>query len=194
MKWPVFLVFMFLVANNSFCQKYEPLLINKKSAGVLTELGSPHFINEDITYNPLLIGGIFEMPLYQAKRNFNVSVSFYPHGGIVYVPDNIAYEYGLNVRLNLNFALSKYDAVTGVIAAGPHYINYCSCRQTTGFIFSDNIILMYRRYFVAAENYCSFTFEIGYRHISNANFKEPNEGISNIFLGIGFYIIFGTVE
>jgi hypothetical protein len=178
----------------SFCQKYEPMLINKKSAGALIELGSPHIINEDITYNPLLIGGIFELPLHQAKNNFNVSLSFYPHGGIVYVPDSIAYEYGLNVRLNLNFALSKYDVITGVIAAGPHYINYCNCRQATGFIFSDNIILMYRRYFVAAENYCSFTFEIGYRHISNANFKEPNAGISNIFLGIGFYIIIGSVE
>ena len=194
MGWKLFLAFLILMVQNSFCQKYEPMLINKKSAGALIEFGTPYFIDEDITYNPLLIGGIFELPLFKAKNNFNISLSFYPHAGIAYIPDSIAYEFGMNIRMNLNLALSKYDVVTGVIAAGPHYINYCNCRQATGFLFSDNIILMYRRYFEAAGNYCSFTFEIGYRHISNANFKEPNDGISNIFVGTGFYIIIGSVE
>lgn len=168
--------------------------MNKKSAGVLTEFNTPFFIDEDITYNPLLIGGIFEFPLYRAKNNFNVSLSFFPHAGIAYIPDSIAYEFGLNIRMNLNLALNEYDVITAVIATGPHNINYCNYRQAIGFLFSDNIILMYRRYFVAAEDYCSFTFEIGYRHISNANFKEPNKGISNIFVGVGFNIIIGSVE
>jgi hypothetical protein len=194
MSWKLFLAFLILVVENSFCQKYEPLLINKKSAGILTEFGTPFFIDEDITYNPLLIGGIFELPLYQTKNSFNISLSFFPHAGIAFTPDVISYEFGLNIRMNLNLALSKKDIVTGVIAAGPHYINCSNWRQATGFLFSDNIILMYRRYFVVAENYYSLSFEIGCRHISNAGIKKPNKGISNIFVGVGFYIIIGSVE
>ena len=192
MKRLTLLISFILCVTIGYCQKYDPMLINKMSAGVLTEIAIPFYFKEEIKYTPVLVGGIFELPLYKTKKSFNISLSFYPHFAYVFVPDGDAYEFGLNIRANFNFAVSKYDVLRGIIGSGPHFMDYQTSRQAYGFLFSDYILVGYRRYFIVNDRYCNFDFEIGYRHISNTYIMEPNEGISSAILGIGFNILLDT--
>lgn len=139
----------------------------------------------------MLIGGIFELPLYRTKKSFNISLSFYPNFAYVFVTDGDAYAFGLNIRANFNYAVSKHDVIKGIIGSGPHFMDYHTKRLAYGFTFSDYILVGYRRYFIMNCRYYSIDFEIGYRHISNANFKEPNGGISSAILGIGLNVLPG---
>ncbi len=176
-----------------YSQEHNASFINYLSSGILTEIGVPYYDYEKgEKYTPLLIGGIFELPLYKTKNFFNVSVSFYPHVGFVFLRKRVTYEYGVNVRLNLNFALSKFDALRVIIGAGPHYFNCHAKRQSYGFIFSDYLLASYRRYIVLNDRYCNFDFEIGYRHISNADICLPNGGFDNIIFSIGFNVLLNT--
>ena len=97
-----------------------------------------------------------------------------------------AYEFGFNVRANLNFKISQYDVISGSIGSGPHYLDYENDRQNDGFIFSDYFLASYIRYFELKNRFCNFKIEIGYRHISNAGIEKPNGGISNFLVGLGF--------
>ena len=192
MKKLILLLIVLINTTHIYCQKYDPMLINKKSAGALAEIAIPFYFKEQIRYTPVLIGGIFELPLYKTKKSFNISLSFYPNFAYVFVTDGDAYEFGLNIRANFNFAVNKHNVIRGIIGTGPHFMDYHTSRQAYGFLFSDYVLVGYRRYFIVNDRYCNFDFEIGYRHISNANIKEPNEGISSGILGIGFNILLGA--
>lgn len=188
MKKNILLAISVLILVNCYCQKYEPTLINYKSTGFLMEIGIPYYEVDDCDlYTPLILGGIFDLPLYKTKNFFNVSLSFYPNIVVVAnINDQNAYEFGFNVRANLNFAISKYDVIRGSIGSGPQYMDYHCCRQAYGFLFSDYFLVSYIRYFKLHKSYCNFEFEFGYRHISNAGITEPNRGISTFLVGFGF--------
>jgi hypothetical protein len=68
------------------------------------------------------------------------------------------------------------------LSTGPHYVSDAPRRQAPGFLFSDNLIagLNY-----AASKVLVLDFRFGARHISNANFKEPNGGVNNLILQFG---------
>lgn len=193
MRQNILLAILFFTTSLSYCQKYEPTLINYLSSGILTEIGIAYYDYEKgEKYTPLLIGGVFELPLYKTKNFFNTSVSIYPNFGFVFLRREVTYEYGINVRINLNFALSKFDALRAIIGSGPHYFDCHAKRQSYGFLFSDYLIASYRRYLILNDRYCDFNFEIGYRHISNANICLPNGGFDNFIIGIGFNVLLNT--
>jgi len=171
-------------------QKNEPILINEKLVGVLYEIGIPYYaLEEGDKYTPLLFGETFEIPLNETKNFFNVSISIHPIFGIVFLNNSQAYEFGLNVRFNINLALSKFDVIRGSIGSGPHFMNHCTRRQAHGFLFSDYFLLSYRRFFYLNKRIYNTDIYIGYRHISNCNTRVPNGGISNFILGIGFNVV-----
>lgn len=189
MRQNLIFILLVLYLSNSYCQEdQQQKLINYRSVGVLTEFGIPyHEIDSGGRYTPIILGGIFDLPLYKTKNFFNVSLGFFPNVAIVLHPNcQASYEYGFNVRVNLNFAVSQSDVIRGIIGSGPHYMDYQCCRQADGFIFSDYLLASYIRYFKLNKRYCSLEIEIGYRHLSNAGISEPNGGINNIIIGIGF--------
>jgi len=189
------LIFTLLVfyLGHSYCQEDKYKLINKLSAGELTEVGISFFEYEDgKKYTPIIIGGFFEVPLYKTKNFFNVSVSIFPNFVLVIHEKITTYEFGLNVRTNLNFALNEYNVLRVMIGSGPQYFDYSTCRQAHGFLFSDYLLVGYRRYFLLNDRYCNFDFEIGYRHISNAGINKPNDGINNMIIGIGFNVVINS--
>ena len=168
-------------------QKKPDCLVNRKSAGILLEYGLPYYYlpEGDNRYYALLIGGTFGLPIYKTSNFFNVSIEFYPHFGRVWVKECRFIEFGLNVRLSLNFQLSTNDILSAKIASGPHYMSCETEKQAKGFIFSDYYLLTYRRGFTISEVSFAFDFEFGYRHMSNAGIQEPNRSISNFIIGIG---------
>ena len=72
MKRLTLLISFILCVTIGYCQKYDPMFINKKSAGALTEIAIPFYFKEEIKYTPVLVGGIFELPLYKTKKSFNI--------------------------------------------------------------------------------------------------------------------------
>ena len=170
-------------------QEQKPRLINRKSAGLLTEYGLPYYYLPEGSnrYYVLLVGGVFGLPFYKTPNFFNVSVDFYPHFGYVWVKDCRFIEFGLNIRLGLNFEVSEKNIICVKIASGPHYMNCETEKQANGFIFSDYYLVTYKRGLKISKADFTFDFEFGYRHISNAGFKEPNRSISNFIFGLGFY-------
>ena len=69
------------------------------------------------------------------------------------------------------------------LGSGPHYLGFDSAIQKKGFIFSDNFFLNFSQ---SISHDLWIDYEVRFRHISNAGIAEPNIGIDNFFLGIGF--------
>ena len=191
MRQILLIIFLTFYCGNCFCQQHKTTFINKPSAGALAEIGIPYYeIDSSDLYTPIIMGGVFELPLYKTKNIFNVSLSFYPNFVIVLLLNGkTTYEFGFNLRANLNFAVSPKDVIRGSIGAGPHYMDYQCCRQADGFLFSDYFLASYIRYFKLHKRYGSLEIEIGYRHISNAGIEKPNGGISNFIVGLGFKVL-----
>lgn len=172
---------------------------NQLKAGVLVEYIQPYKAYWEGRYHLVTIGGIISIPIYKSKNFFNVSIDLFPHYGFGRLVDSYDhfdydyaefYEFGLNVRLSLNFALSSNDVISGKIGSGPHYTTVEIPRQANGFIFSDYFLLCYTRAFRISGKKFAAEIELGYRHISNAGFQEPNYGVSTYLGGIGLYMIF----
>lgn len=181
-----------MTISKNIAQEQPYRLINQKSAGILIEYGLPYYFlpEGDMRYHVLLVGGNLSIPFFKTSKVFNVSVDIYPHAGFVWLKDCHNKEFGLNVRLGLNFAVSDLDVISLKIASGPHYIDCETEKQASGFIFSDYYLACYRRGFRISKEEFIFDFEFGYRHISNAGIKEPNRSISNFIFGLGLYKTF----
>ncbi len=183
-----------LIVVPLFClqSQSEKSLINQKSAGILVEYGAPYYsLPEGQRYYVVLTGATFSFPLFRAKKLFNMSVDLFPHYGFVWVDDDPSnYEFGLNIRLGFNLAVSPNDLFSFKLASGPHRISAETEKQATGFLLSDYYLITYdRRLFIGKQAF-ALELEFGYRHMSNAGFKEPNRSISNFIFGLGFSALF----
>lgn len=99
--------------------------------------------------------------------------------------DSKGYEYGLIIGLLVRkyFINDKLNLYM-IIGTGPQFVSGTPPRQAAGFIFSDNLFLGIS---TRVHRYAFLDMRIGFRHISNANLKEPNNGIDNLILEIGFH-------
>jgi len=166
-----------------------------RTAGLLIEYGSPYYyLPEGMRYYIIPVGANFSFPLFKTKpgKDFNMSVDLFPHHVFVSVGDDRSdYEFGLNVRLGVNYSLSDNDVMSFKLATGPHYITVKTEKQARGFIFSDYYIICYNRLLNCnGDMPYVLNFEFGYRHISNGWIKEPNRSISNFIFGLGFSMKF----
>lgn len=187
-RLPIILLLLFLQLI-SYCQHDSNKISNQKSAGLLIEYGQPYYyLPEGTRYYVGLIGGNFNIPLFRAKKIFNMSVDLFPHYGFVWVvEDKKYYEFGLNVRLGFNFSISSKDVISTKLGSGPHYVNVETTKQAKGFIFSDYYLITYKRSLSKNIKPVLIEIEFGYRHMSNAGLKMPNRSISNFIFGLGIY-------
>ena len=91
------------------------------------------------------------------------------------------YEFGLNLGVALRYKMSNTVHPYFLLSAGPHYISESLIRQSPGFIFSDNFELGFS---VAIAKKVLIEPNIGFRHLSNASLKSPNNGINNFIYGV----------
>lgn len=131
----------------------------------------------------------FFYPLMQNK-NLKLDLCFQPQYNITkFTPTNHAinelngYELGLNIGLILrkdifNDLLHSYI----MISTGPHYVSGTPDRQANGFLFSDNFLIGIN---ISLSPRTFLDIRGGFRHISNAGLKGPNEGINNLIIGAG---------
>jgi hypothetical protein len=98
------------------------------------------------------------------------------------------YETGLNIGLLLRKKIVKglFNYYV-LISTGPHYTSGTPHRQSSGFLFSDNLCLginlkLYKHLYI--------DIRPGFRHISNLGFKIPNAGVNTMTLAEGLLMNF----
>ena len=94
-------------------------------------------------------------------------------------------EYIFNCGLILRTAINSNLNIYGLASIGPGYFDEDSERMAKGIGFSDNLALginfqFFRRFVLDSR--------LGFRHVSNAEIKQPNEGYDALEfnLGIGY--------
>ena len=180
-KLALTIVLLQLVALKSTAQTEDSRFINKKSIGGFVATGYGYYhLEVDLSYQPTLIGGYLHLPLYQTKGIFSLGFDVLPQFGLVQFDNQLEYEFGLNIALVFGFAISENNILSFNMSTGPHYISADIETQAKGFIFSDNLYLQFRHNFQHVE----VGFSVGFRHISNAELKQPNRGVENSIVGI----------
>jgi lipid A 3-O-deacylase PagL len=165
---------------NVYAQNNVGRYINQKSIGGFIAAGFPYYnLEVNVGYHPILIGGYLHLPLYQARKNFNIAIDVLPQAGIVPFDNSTEYELGLNIAFVFGFALGENNVISVNLSSGPHYITANIERQARGYIFSDNLNFTFRHKFKIIEA----GFTAGIRHISNAGLEEPNLGVEDIVMG-----------
>jgi hypothetical protein len=151
--------------------------------------------NADYQYNVVFLTAKYHYNIF-TKKSFGIdliaegqyNLTEYAYD-VVWIPEvKNGYEFGFHpgIAFLKNFWEDEIS-VYAMIIIGPHYISGSLNRQVSGFIFSDNFMLgadirLYRSLY--------FDVSVGYRHISNANLKMPNDGINNILVNGGIlYVI-----
>lgn len=93
------------------------------------------------------------------------------------------WEFGANLGLEYRLNFSDRTALIGAIGSGPHYITAKVEKQASGFIFSDNFTLGLKQ--TLGDGSTDLHLRTRFRHISNANLKQPNQGIDSWFVILG---------
>ena len=105
--------------------------------------------------------------------------------GVLFSPEgrDKEIEFGANLGLEYRVNFSEKTALIGAIGAGPHYMSAEIQKQANGFIFSDNFTLGLKQ--TLGDSKTDLHLRARFRHLSNANLKQPNQGIDSWFLIFG---------
>ncbi len=145
-------------------------------------------------YAPTILQVNYRIPFLKKTGKHQLALLLQPQFNLVKAipnqPSDFLFEAGINLGLAYEYLISPNFGIAYLgLGAGPHYINAETGIQANGFIFSDNFYAGLHQ-FVGNKTWF-LTYEIRFRHISNAGLQEPNIGIDNFFLGIGVsYFIF----
>lgn len=135
---------------------------------------APILIQANLRFPLIKNNGLHQATLY-VQPQFNPVKPITGYGGFLFeagVNLGIAYEYYIPQKAILFFG-------GGV---GPHYINVNTDLQANGFIFSDNVFAGVHQ--IVSRDFM-LTYQVKFRHISNAGLQSPNGGIDNFFAGLG---------
>ena len=141
---------------------------------------------ENISYNPVLILGYYNVPLTKTEHNYAFSWYLEPQFNPVLLGKKLRdMEFGMNTGIAFSYRLGDNYHAYAAIGVGPHFITVKTASQSRGFIFSDNFILGLKRNFFMQDKSYDLNIQYRFRHISNANIMQPNKGIDNHFLIFG---------
>ncbi|HEY1025037.1 MAG TPA: acyloxyacyl hydrolase [Sphingobacteriaceae bacterium] len=162
---------------------------------------SGYFNNVEYVYSPLLIELEFQKPVSRRKNSgWYLDYIVQPQLNFVTIRDGPGAASGRNIRgweAGINAGLVVYRPVFTTRSAGkvlvyalagtgPHYVSSTPLRQSSGFIFSDNMRIGLR---IPVGRHWSIDLRSGIRHISNASLKLPNRGVDNTLVGIGLHYL-----
>jgi len=186
----LFVLFSLSLFSQKCVTRLDDRFINQRSNGVMLQYGINFYdLPEGYAYRPLLLTHLRRFPLFKTRHNVNLAVDIGPQAGVAKT-DQFNFEVGMFVSFNLGYALTDWDMISLMAGAGPHYISVVTEKQASGFIFSDNFLLAYRRKMMIDSSPFEVSLYGGFRHLSNASLKQPNGGIDNIMTGVGFYKLF----
>jgi len=122
-----------------------------------------------------------------ALRDNRGTLSFFlePQFNPVFTPSS-QYEFGLGIGLQYAYPVTEFISPYILGVTGPQYISVNTAQQANGLNFASAVGA--GLYFSLTKN-TSLNVGYRYRHVSNANLKEPNGGINSqiLLLGLSFF-------
>jgi hypothetical protein len=146
---------------------------------------------EGVTYSPTVYSLYTSWMLPRKKdRPYRWYLMLEPQWNPVLVGDRTEREIGILPGLGIQYRLTATTILYAEGGAGPKFISTETARQARGFLFTDNIIggVRQRLFDLPIELRAHWRA----RHISNANFRQPNGGINSFFWGGGIYYLMGS--
>ncbi len=184
-------IFLFLGLNliALTVQAQSSFVDSKQKVGFQLGYGSHHLLNINYDYRVTFFQFQYFRSLVR-KSKWGLDVVVQPQFNLMRYRFSTAepalkngIEYGLNagalIRYNLN---EGKQSLFLSISAGPHYVSGAPRRQSSGFIFSDNLFIGLQTR-LKANLYADI--RVGGRHISNANLETPNGGVNTLFFSAG---------
>ena len=193
LKYIVALTILLLVSLNTRSQGTDEIAFNhKNSYGVLVNLPiNAENLPEGSEYKPYLFQLNFRLPLLKKEGKRQLSLLIQPQFNPVFNidhQDEFVFEAGVNFGIAYEYLIKPHLIAYGGLGVGPHYINVETSIQAEGFIFSDNFYVGMHQ--VSGDERWLLTYEVRFRHISNAGLVSPNIGIDNFFVGVGLGYFF----
>lgn len=136
-------------------------------------------------YAPILIQANLRFPLIKNNGLHQATLYVTPQFNIVKPIagfDKFLFETGVNLGIAYEYYIPQKAILFIGAGVGPHYINVDTDLQANGFIFSDNVFAGVHQ--ILNPNWM-LTYQVKFRHISNAGLQSPNGGIDNLFTGLG---------
>ena len=188
------IIFLSLLSINSFSQE-EPKKQILKEVGFWPGFGygNSHKSLPEGNYQPYYF--LFHVSFWPFAKNAFLHERFqlylepqYNYVELVSDSTKISgHEFGLNIGAKYIYPLFKNVDLFMCISTGPHSFSATTVKQAPGYLFSDNMGI--GTYYHFSDKLAGvFTFRI--RHLSNADTRQPNNGINtdNIHLGISYLL------
>lgn len=181
------MVLLAVVCQNMLHAQHYPL--NRlKSVGLLVDYPVMEEKLPESTaggYKPLLIQANFRFPLIKNNGLHQATLYVTPQfNPVLPIPgyDKFLFEAGVNLGIAYEYYIPNAAILFFGAGVGPHYINVNTDKQANGFIFSDNVFAGVHQ--ILSKEWM-LTYQVKFRHISNAGLQSPNGGIDNLFVGMG---------
>ena len=158
-------------------------------AGILAGYGSGNL--PEGGYRPVLLIGHFGVDLrrcFSGLRDHRGTLSLFlePQANPVFAPST-NYEVGIGVGLQYSYPVCEPLSLYVLGSVGPHFISVVTDKQANGFLFSDVLGAgLYYRLSKDAAIHAGYRF----RHMSNADFAQPNGGIDTHMGIVGYSLFF----
>jgi len=96
-------------------------------------------------------------------------------------------EIGISLGFKYRYPLSKKLSAYALGSVGPHLVTVQTQDQANGFVFFDTIGAGIS-FFLTEKS--ALNIEYRFRHLSNADIKEPNNGIDSHMVAVGYSLFF----
>jgi len=115
-----------------------------------------------------------------------LSFALEPKINPVFNPDTDV-EIGISFGLKYRYPISETWSVYVLGSVGPHLITVQTIDQANGLVFFDTVGGGFS-FFLTKKS--ALNLEYRFRHVSNADIKEPNYGIDSHIVAIGYSLFF----
>ena len=153
-----------------------------KLTGALTGYGRQVLMEDK--YQPIFFAADLVWQIGRGEKNSFFAFYLEPQFNLLLTEKPLDFEVGSNIGLRYFQKLSPGFYLYQMLGTGPHYLSAAIQRQASGFLFSDNLgIGFLKKLNEKKKLFINFQFIV--RHLSNANFKQPNGGINTLNIRLG---------
>ncbi|MES2882505.1 MAG: acyloxyacyl hydrolase [Bacteroidota bacterium] len=141
-------------------------------------------VQMDEKYQPIFFAADLVWQMGRGGQNKFFAFYLEPQFNLVLTAKPVDFEVGSNIGLRYFQKLSASFYLYEMLGSGPHYMSAVIPKQASGFLFSDNLGIGFLKRFNEKKR-LFLNFQLFVRHLSNANFRNPNGGINTLNIRVG---------
>lgn len=195
-KFILFLLLLFIqnlsLGSRLFCQASSSFSDSKHAVGLLYGHGDQNLLNVPYEYTTNYFGIQYNYML-KSYATWQIEIASETQWNQTnYRPIDLLEERndGYEIGISGGFLFRKFvhqnsQGIYAVLTTGPHYTSGTPERQIKGFLFASSAFI---GAFTSLSKFLSLEIRYGFRHISNANLKQPNGGVNQMIWNLGLKI------